>query len=118
MRARTSTVGRIALPILTGAALSFFGFIPLMGLPGAVFLEAAALWPGFPERLAAMGPGAWGSAIFTTWCAGAGVPLGCWLLWAARTRARAWAWVAAGAAGYILTGLAAAALSLLDASLR
>lgn len=109
-----SIVGRILVPAAVGAALSFFGYMPLLGLPGALFLQAAGALFGLTKRLSDMGPGVWGLAIFVTWCAGIGVPAGCWLLWAIRAKTRVVGWIAAGFAGYAVMGLATAVATILE----
>lgn len=96
--------GRMLWPLGIGAALSFFGFIPLMGLPGAVVAEITGSLFGHAATLAKLGPSVWGLAIYVTWIAGAGVPTGCWLLWLVRPKATRTAAFAAGLAGYLLFG--------------
>lgn len=101
---RRKSLARFLVPLAVGGAVSFFGFIPLMGLPGAVVSSLTALLFGFSNTLSAYGPSVWGLAIYVTWLAGAGVPIGCWLLWALRPKAGVAAWIAAGLAGFLVVG--------------
>lgn len=98
------TLKRIFGPLAVGAAAALFGFVPLMGLPGGFVAELTGLLFGFSGTLAAYGPSVWGLAIFVTWFAAAGIPVGCWLLWAMRPAAGMAAWIGAGLAGYVVAG--------------